>query len=206
MKPGCIVMAAGRGIRFGANKLLADFGGKPLFCCALDAVERDLFSRVIVVTGHEPVTQAALERGFSVVSNDCPEAGISRTIALGLEAAGSCSGALFMTADQPLLTSEILSVLTSVFADHPDQIVAAAYHGQRGNPCLFPQDLFPELMGLEGDRGGASVIRNHPDRLKLVEVPEEALFDCDTPEALAICRENYAKKVQNFAKNDLTSI
>ena len=27
---GCVIMASGRAVRFGSNKLLADFGGAPL--------------------------------------------------------------------------------------------------------------------------------------------------------------------------------
>ena len=35
---GCVIMASGRAVRFGSNKLLADFGGAPLIAQALDAI------------------------------------------------------------------------------------------------------------------------------------------------------------------------
>jgi molybdenum cofactor cytidylyltransferase len=184
MKPVCIVMAAGVGKRFGANKLLADFAGKPLFRWALDCIDGSCFSAVIVVTGYAPVAAAAEELGFRVVCNDRPEDGVSRTIRLGLQAAGECGGALFMTADQPLLTAETLRKLTERFLEQPQYIYAAAHDGVRGNPCLFPQALFPELLALEGDTGGARVIKAHPDRLRLIEVPAAELADCDTAKAL----------------------
>ncbi len=201
MKPVCIVMAAGVGKRFGANKLLADFGGKPLFRWALEAIDGRCFSTVTVVTGHGPVAAAAEELGFRVVCNDRPEDGVSRTIRLGLQAAGECGGALFMTADQPLLTAETLRALTERFMEEPQCIFAASHNGMRGNPCLFPRDFFGELCALQGDTGGAAVIRKHPERLRLVEVPEWELLDCDTPETLAVCLEKSAKKVQKYAKN-----
>ncbi len=206
MKPVCIVMAAGVGKRFGANKLLADFAGKPLYRWALDAIDGSCFSAVIVVTGYEPVAAAAEELGFRVICNDCPEDGVSRTIRLGLQAAGFCSGALFMTADQPLLSEETLRQLTERFCEESQYIYAAAHDGVRGNPCLFPQAYFAELCALQGDTGGAAVIRKHPERLRLMEVPEWELFDCDTPETMAICREKAEEKYQNYAKNCLTSI
>ncbi len=206
MKPVCIVMAAGVGKRFGANKLLADFAGKPLFRWALDAIDGSCFSEVIVVTGYAPVAAAAEELGFRVVRNDRPEEGVSRTIHLGLQAAGDCSGALFMTADQPLLSAETLRQLTAAFAAEPQYLYAAAHDGMRGNPCLFPQTFFAELCQLQGDTGGSAVIRKHPEKLRLVEVPEQELFDCDTPETMAICREKAEEKYQNYAKNCLTSI
>ena len=206
MNAACIVMASGIGKRFGANKLLQDLEGKPLYRWALEAIPMERFSQVIVVTGHEPVAAAAAERGFSVICNDRPEDGVSRTIRMGLEAAGNCDGALFMTADQPLLTGETIKELMDAFAKAPDCIHGASHDGVRGNPCVFPREFFPELMQLQGDRGGAAVIRQHPERLRLTEVPAEELFDCDTPEALAICREKAVKKSEKYAKNCLTSI
>ena len=46
--------------------------------------------------------------------------------------------------------------------------------------------ILPELMALEGDRGGSGVIRRHEEALLLVEAAEEELWDVDTPQALAI--------------------
>ena len=58
----------------------------------------------------------------------------------------------------------------------------AGYFHRRGNPAVFPRDLFGELAALTGDVGGGAVIRRHPERLILVEAasPRE-LADVDTP-------------------------
>ena len=40
------------------------------------------------------------------------------------------------------------------------------------------------MMALTGDTGGSRVIRRHEDRLRLVEIPPEELYDCDTKRAL----------------------
>ncbi len=56
--------------------------------------------------------------------------------------------------------------------------------GVRGNPCIFPARFFPELLELQGDHGGNTVIRRHEEELLLVEAPEAELTDVDTPEAL----------------------
>lgn len=184
MKLGCVIMAAGAGSRFGSNKLLADFRGEPLFRRALDAVPEGLFCRVRVVTGYDPVAALAAARGFEVTENDRPELGISRTIRLGLQELDECDGVLFMTADQPLLSAGTIGRLAAQFRREPGCIAAAACHGKRGNPCLFPRSLFPELLTLEGDTGGSRVIRQHPELVRLVETEEEELADCDTLQAL----------------------
>ena len=186
MKLVCIVMAAGQARRFGANKLLQEFGGRPLCSRALAAARQDCFSETIVVTAYDAV--AALAEGLTVVRNDRPELGISRTIRLGLAAAGECDGAVFLTADQPLLTGQTLQRLAAAFRADPNRIYAASSGGRRGNPVLFPREFFGELAALEGDQGGAAVLRAHPDRLTLLEVPERELWDCDTPQALEVLR------------------
>ena len=130
---------------------------------------------------------------FTPVWNDAPEAGVSRSIALGLGAMGDCPGALFLVADQPLLRRESVDALVTLWREKPEGIAALGHRGVRGNPCLFPARLFPELLALQGDRGGAAVIRRHEDLLSLLEVDPRELQDADTPEALAAIRAEAAE-------------
>lgn len=182
---GCVVLAAGNARRFGQNKLAADLRGRTLIRRALEAVPPGVFQSVRVVTQYPEIETLAAEFGFAPVRNDAPEAGLSRTIALGLGALPPCQGALFLVADQPLLRRESVASLAALWRAHPDCIAALGHGGVRGNPCLFPAAFFPELLALEGDRGGSAVIRRHRDRLLLLETDPRELLDVDTPEALA---------------------
>ena len=196
MKLGCVIMAAGESRRFGnENKLLQSFGGQPLYVRALSAVPKDRYEQICVVTGYASVAALAKEMGFLVATNDRPDLGISRTIRIGLEQLTDCDGVLFMTADQPLLSRQTLCRLAETFRQEPQCIVSAAHGGKRGNPCLFPRDLFEALLALEGDTGGSRVIKANGARLRLVEVPEEELADCDTAGTL---RELEMKICENF--------
>ena len=196
MKLGCVIMAAGASLRFGENKLLQDFLGKPLFAYVLEAVD-GVFEQTAVVTGYEAIEKTAKKMGFLPVKNENPELGVSHTVRLGLEVMEDCDGVVFATADQPLLSKETFLRLAEAFAKEPACIHAVAADGKRGNPCLFPKDLFPELLALKADVGGGAVIKAHPDRLRLTEVPSEELLDCDTPSALEKCREKAAKNLEN---------
>ena len=178
----CILMAAGSASRFGANKLLQDFGGKPLCQWAMEAAVSADFYKRILVTGYEAVKELAA--GFEIVENNRPDLGISRTIRLGLEVAGECDGVLFLTCDQPCLSAQTIKTMTTAFRTDPTYIYAASHNGKRGNPVLFPSKYISELCKLTGDTGGSQVIKAHPDQLKLIEIPMEELLDCDTPEAL----------------------
>ena len=184
VKLGCVVMAAGSAKRFGANKLTAQLRGRQLILRSLEAVPPEAFDQVVVVTQYPEIMRIAAEFHFAAIRNDQPEAGLSRTIHLGLTALRDCGGVLFQVSDQPLLRRESVLALTEQWRRRPEGIAALGHGGVRGNPCIFPSALFPELMALSGDRGGSTVIRRHEDLLTLVEVPAEELYDVDTAAAL----------------------
>ena len=169
LRIGCLVMAAGSGSRFGRNKLEAVIDGKTLLRRALEAVPREEF-------------------GFTVVRNDRPEDGLSRTVRLGTEAMAGCNAIMYQVADQPLLERDTVRREVELFRAHPDRIVGLGHNGVRGNPCIFPRRFFPELMALTGDTGGNVVIRAHPESLLLYETAAAELRDVDTVEALAAIR------------------
>ena len=183
---GCLLMAAGNAERFGENKLLcAADDGRTLIGHALDAIPREKFTRVLVVTQYDAIVALARERGFETLLNEHAERGQSETIRLGTRALSDCDAICFMVADQPLLRCETLAREVDFFSSHREHIVALGHNGVRGNPCLFPARFFPELLALEGDVGGGAVIRKHPDDLLLFEAPEEEMRDVDTKESLA---------------------
>jgi molybdenum cofactor cytidylyltransferase len=182
-------LASGSARRFGANKLTALYRGKPLAQLALEAVPAEEFSRVAVVTGYREVEALAEGFGFPCRRNLRPDLGVSHTIALALEALGDCDGVMFLVCDQPLLRRESVQALTRLWRDDPESIAALAHQGQRGNPCIFPRRLFPELLALEGDQGGSAVIARHREELRLLEVPAQELRDVDTQENLEQLRE-----------------
>ena len=183
-KIGCLIMAAGNARRFESNKLAAEFQGKSLIRHALEAVPKELFFRVVVVTQYPEVEDMAAEFGFEAIRNEHPDYGISHTIALGTQAMEDCDAILYMVSDQPLLGKDTVARVVQDWKEHPDFIVGAAHKGKRGNPCIFPQEFFAELLQLQEDHGGNVVIRKYPDRLHTVETAELELTDVDTTEAL----------------------
>lgn len=188
LRIGCLVMAAGSGSRFGRNKLEAVIDGKTLLRRALEAVPREEFACVTVVTQYDGAAALAEEFGFAVVRNDHPEDGLSRTVRLGTEAMAGCDAIMYQVADQPLLERDTVRREVELFRAHPDRIVGLGHNSVRGNPCIFPRRFFPELMALTGDVGGNVVIRAHPESLLLYETAAAELRDVDTVEALAAIR------------------
>lgn len=182
MKIGCVVLAAGNARRFGSNKLNAQVEGVSLIRRALDAVPGGLAT--VVVSQYPDILALAGEYGFDALRNDRPELGLSRSVRLGLAHLTDCDGVLFLVSDQPRLKRDSVEALAALWAQNPEKIAAMAHNGVRGNPCLFPARLFPELLALTGDRGGSAVIRHHEDDLILLETDAPELADVDTPAAL----------------------
>ena len=134
LRIGCLVMAAGSGSRFGRNKLEAVVDGKSLLRRSLEAVPAEEFAQVTVVTQYDAAAALAEEFGFTVVRNDRPEDGLSRTVRLGTEAMAGCGAILYQVADQPLLEQETVRRELEYFRTHPDHIVGLAHNGVRGSP------------------------------------------------------------------------
>ena len=176
------MLAAGNARRFGSNKLNAQVEGVSLIRRALDAVPGGLAT--VVVSQYPDILTLAGEYGFDALLNDRPELGLSRSVRLGLAHLTDCDGVLFLVSDQPRLKRDSVEALAALWAQNPEKIAAMAHNGVRGNPCLFPARLFPELLALTGDRGGSAVIRHHEDDLILLETDAPELADVDTPAAL----------------------
>ena len=185
---GCLVMAAGNARRFGENKLTCALEGRTLIERTLEAVPREEFAAVCVVSQYEDIEELAGRYRFAAIHNAHPDWGISHTIRLGTEAMQDCDGILYLVSDQPLLRCDSVLRVVEAWKKQPEKIAGAAHAGRRGNPNLFPARFFPELCALEGDRGGSSVIRRHEDALRLVEAAEPELSDCDTKQALEILK------------------
>ena len=194
---GCVIMASGLGNRFGGNKLMADFLGKPMISRVLDATE-GLFSKRVVVTRHESVADLCNERGIPVVLHDLPHR--SDTVRLGLEAIGDVERCMFCPGDQPLLTRETIESLLISAANEPEAIWRPGCDSTPGSPVLFPRWTFPELRTLPEGKGGGVVIKRYPEKCRMLNIssPQE-LQDADTPEILEQLRQ-YAINQENWSK------
>lgn len=180
---GCVIMASGLGQRFGGNKLMANFLGKPLLSWILDTTD-GLFACRVVVTRHRAVENLCRERNVAVVFHSLPHR--SDTVRLGLDALGhSLSGCLFCPGDQPLLSRETLQTMLLAATHQPDRIWQLSCGKIPVSPMFFPQRFFEELRHLPDGKGGNALAKQHPDLLSFVpaEDPIEGM-DVDTPENL----------------------
>lgn len=87
---------------------------------------------------------------------------------------------LFTVSDQPWLRGETILALLEVFLKEGKGIACVEYDGKLGNPCVFSERYYGELMGLEGDVGGKRVVvRNRKDVAVMRVVDGREVMDVD---------------------------
>ena len=171
-----IVMASGFSKRMGLNKLLMKYNDKFLIEHTLEKISQCDFAEKIIVTQYEEIEK--LTDNFKVVINENAHKGQSESIKLGVKSSEKCDGYMFFVADQPLINQKDIEKLIRVFRENKDFIVIPKYKEKHGNPVIYPSLYKEEILRLEGDKGGKSIIKSS-NKIKYVEVEENTLFDID---------------------------
>ncbi len=185
-KIAAVILAAGGSTRMSlGHKLLLPIQGKPMITFVVDQVLAAEFDPVVMVTGHNgPALQATVQdRPVEVAVNHRWRAGLAGSLICGLQALPpDVTGALFFLADMPQVDNVILIALKELFINQGGtSIVYPTYHGQQGNPVIFPHRFFNEIMDLKGDRGAQPVLHNHSSDAVALPVDSPAILaDCDT--------------------------
>lgn len=184
-----LYLASGSARRFGENKLLHPFQGKPLFAhgldmlCGLHRTRTDC--TLTVVSRYADIRAYAASSGVRCVDAPHSDEGISHTIRAALSSVDALSPEdylLFVVADQPYLTAATVASLLDAVVLHP-LLAAVGYQGQRGNPTLFSASLAGELAALRGDTGGRQVLRAHSEACMDIPCADpRELYDIDTVE------------------------
>lgn len=183
-----VTLAAGLGSRFGGSKLETEIDGFPLYIRALRRMQAFAGFPSYLVAGPGHMAEAAPEYGVTPVENRDPRKGISHSLKLGLHRAlednPGLKGVLFSVCDQPWLDSATIQQIFNTAALHPGCIVCAGRGEERGNPVLWDRKYFPELMNLEGDRGGKQIMEKYKEKVRVVQAGEKELRDIDVREDL----------------------
>jgi len=185
-----VVLAAGYSSRFGANKLLQLFRGKPLVRYAVEAATASKAEPVIVVTGNDSrlVKDMLAKMPVELVDNFDFSTGLSSSLKSGLRnVPADADGAIILLGDMPLIRPSTIDRLIDVFSLSSFQgVVVPIYHGRRGNPVLWSRRFFPGILALEGDRGAKPLLTKYAELIYELEVDDPGVhIDIDTPEDFA---------------------
>ncbi|MGH8989979.1 MAG: nucleotidyltransferase family protein [Acidimicrobiia bacterium] len=183
-----VVLAAGRGSRFGGDKPkpLARLGPRSMLAHAIGAAAAGGLRPVVVVVGYR-AEEVAIAAGPMVrlVENPDWEEGMATSLRAGLAALAGDEGvvaAAVALADQPRIGPEAYRRVTAARREGAG-LVVATYDGVWGHPVVIGREHWPEAMSLSGDEGARSLL----EKYDVVEVPCDdtgSSADVDTPEDL----------------------
>lgn len=184
---GLVILAAGGSSRLGRPKQLIMLEGVSLLRrCALAAMDSGCRPIVAVLGAHADVLAAQLGGlSIDVVVNPHWKSGIGTSIRLGVSAVAAAQPApeavALLLCDQPLVDGGMIAALVNGRIESGKAICAAAYSGTLGTPAVFGAGLFGELMRLDDDQGGKTVLMRHWGDVHSLSFPEAAI-DIDTEE------------------------
>lgn len=178
-----ILLAAGFSRRMTADKLLLDFHGQPVIDCVMKAITSCPFHEKLLIQREEHYTAIASKYGFQSLKNIHASDGQSTSVQIGVRNSHPQSAFMFFVGDQPCLTVNIINQLLDTHREHPEAIIVPAIDGQFKNPVIFPAKYRTELLAIDGDKGGRTVIKKHPEHVRTVDFQNASAFlDIDTTE------------------------
>ncbi|UTW45092.1 nucleotidyltransferase family protein [bacterium SCSIO 12696] len=188
MKLRALLMAAGRGSRFGGLKQLAEVSGQPMVTRSLAVYQQVLGNQVSLVLGCQAATVAqSLADTVAVIHAKRWQQGLGASIGDAIkQLPADTSHVLIGLADQVAIQTGDLKRLMDASQQHPDKMIAAFYQGQVGAPVIFPRRYFADLKQLNEDKGAKSILQQHSQNLIAVEL-SNASIDIDTSEQLNSC-------------------
>ena len=160
-----IVLAAGASTRMGGRvKQLLPWRGKTLIENAIELAMQSQADETLVVLGaHADAIRPVIEKTRARIAvNPQWEEGHATSIRAGLNAlAPEIAAAIFINADQPFLTREVINALIQRYRDMDAPIIASVFAGKRSSPVLFDRAYFLELEDLRGEQGGRELLAKY---------------------------------------------
>jgi molybdenum cofactor cytidylyltransferase len=182
-----ILLAAGRGTRFGGDKLLArvssgDVAGEPMGVVALRHLRRAVPDVIAVVRDGDRALAAELgANGARIVRCVNADDGMGASIACGVLATADAKGWLVALADMPWIEAATIErVSAAIAAGAP--VAAPFYRGERGHPVGFGAACYAALAALTGDEGAKAIVASQRDSVVRIDVDDAGILrDVDTP-------------------------
>lgn len=185
-----ILLAAGRGERFGDDKRLAVLSSGPDRGVALAVAScRRLVAAVphaVAVVGPGDATLAGMLRDAGARVVECARAaeGMGASLACGVAASSDAGGWLVALADMPWIEPSTVARVADALRGGAS-LAAPRCAGRRGHPVGFAAAFRDALLGLRGDKGAQTILAQHVAELVLLDVDDVGVLrDVDAPQDL----------------------
>lgn len=178
-----IILAAGFSKRMGTNKLLIEIDGISIIQRVIEVAIQSNLDEIILVYREEQIKLIADKYKIRSIYNENAHKGQSESLKLGVSYASLDSDYMFLMADQPFLTSDILNRLIDEYKKSDKSILVPYYNGNKGTPTIFSYKYKSEIMLIEGDKGGRDIIKSNIEEVNDFYIDDEICgYDLDSME------------------------
>lgn len=181
-----IVLAAGKSVRMGQQKLLMTYGEKSIL---ENIVEKALNSKagsvkVVVGSHRDQVYDLIKDRPVQIVENFDFEEGMLSSVQRGFNALSSTARAgIILLGDQPMVQSLVIDKLIESFEKTGKGIIIPVYNNKRGHPVLIDTKYIPRINQLDPNKGLRQLMDECSGDIHEMEVETNTILkDIDTIE------------------------
>ncbi len=181
-----MLLAAGRGTRFGGDKLRARLSGGSDGPTIGAAAGRHLIEALptsvgIVRVGDKALVAELLAVGLRIVECANADDGMGASLACGVRATHDAHGWVVALGDMPWIDPATIRAVAAAIASGAS-IAAPSFRGTRGHPVGFGRGHVHALCALTGDAGARSIVERERASVTLIDVDDAAVLrDIDTP-------------------------
>ncbi len=182
-----IILAAGKSVRMGENKLLMKWGDKTVIEKVIQTIQEAGIEDILLVTNDKlqvesyklQVTNYALRITINKTNHEMLS---SIQVGLGSQKAES-EAVIICLGDQPQIESRSVRSVCEAFQKSKSNLIVPSYQMRRGHPWLVAKPLWNEILGMKENESPRDFLNNHADEIEYVNVDTPTILqDLDTPE------------------------
>jgi len=207
-----IILAAGKSVRMGQNKLLMKWGNITVIEKVIQTIQDSGIEDVILVTSNELRDVKITNHELRITINETNHEMLS-SLQLGLQSltpsafgtspkyanenikksanqlsvfGGGRVGVeatIICLGDQPQIESRSVRAVCEAYQKSKSNLVVPSYQNRRGHPWLVAKSLWDEILKMKENQTPRDFLNNHADEIEYVNLDTPTILqDLDTPE------------------------
>ena len=180
MSISAIILAAGKSVRMGQQKMLMPWGNTTVLGKVIETLQAAEVEDIILVSNSTTALQIT-DYKLPITINNNGE--MLESIQLGLQAQKpSVEATLICLGDQPQVEERSVRSVCNIFHENKSSIVVPSYQMWRGHPWLIARGLWGEVLEMRAPESMRDFLNAHKDDIFYVELDTPSiLMDLDTP-------------------------
>lgn len=180
MNISAVILAAGKSIRMGEQKMLMPWGNTTVLGKVVQTLQAAEVENIVLVT-NSAIAREVTSYKLQVEIND--EGEMLESVQIGLRAQKpSAEAALICLGDQPQAEEESVRRVCDAFRQSKSSLVVPSYQMRRGHPWLIARELWNEILQMRAPKSMRDFLNAHKDEIFYVECDSPTILqDLDTP-------------------------